>query len=317
MKLCRFKQSDIVRCGIYEPGRILPIDDLASASGEKYLADVLRYGELQRMLPTDSAAWLTLRDVVAEAMYLGSLPGAANYWIRRDEVQLLPPVSNPGKLLLLAGNYAAHVSEQGDIAKERGQTFPYVFSKPALSTLTGDGQTVRIPKISPDAIDHEVELAVVIGRTARDISAGDALDFVAGYTIVNDLSDRGFRPNPKRHERPRDKFFDWLHGKWHDGFCPCGPCLVTTDEIPDPQNLQLQLRVDGDLRQSGSTAEQIFSVAQVIEFVSSWVTLEPGDIISTGTPSGVGNASGRFLTAGQQVVASITGIGDLTTLMVD
>ncbi|MCA9134907.1 MAG: fumarylacetoacetate hydrolase family protein, partial [Planctomycetales bacterium] len=125
------------------------------------------------------------------------------------------------------------------------------------------------------------------------------------------------RPNATREARPRDKFFDWLHGKWHDGFCPCGPCLATADEIPDPQQMPLQLTVDDQLRQSGNTADQIFSVAEVIEFLSNWVTLEPGDILSTGTPAGVGNASGKFLAAGQCVVASIPGIGELTTHMVD
>jgi 2,4-diketo-3-deoxy-L-fuconate hydrolase len=104
--------------------------------------------------------------------------------------------------------------------------------KPPATTLVGDQAQVRIPAISPDQIDHEIELAVVMGQTARGVTADQALQYVAGYTIINDLSDRNFHPNPARQTRPRDSFFDWLHGKWHDGFCPCGPCLVTTDEIP-------------------------------------------------------------------------------------
>jgi 2-keto-4-pentenoate hydratase/2-oxohepta-3-ene-1,7-dioic acid hydratase in catechol pathway len=314
MKLCRFKYADITRCAIYEPERILPIDDLAAAAGEKYLADALLRGDLQPLFPIDSAAWHSLTDIVLDAV--DNPPIYRTLWLRRDEVQLLPPVANPPKLLLLAGNYAAHVREQGDVAKEREETFPYVFMKPPSTTLVGDRSQVSIPAISANHIDHEVELAVIIGRQARNVLAQDALHYVAGYTIINDLSDRGFRPNPGRQERPRDKFFDWLHGKWHDGFCPCGPCLVSADEIPDPQRLTLQLTVDGEVRQAGNSADQVFTVAEVIEFISSWVTLQPGDIISTGTPAGVGNATGKFLSAGQEVVASITGIGQLTTYMV-
>ena len=314
MKICRFRHGATLRCGLLRDQQLLPLDDLASLTGEKYLADVLHGGDLRRLLPTDSAAWNALWDVVEEVR--AKPENFASFALDREQVELLPPLAAPGKLLLLAGNYAEHIRESGDVAREREQTFPYVFMKPPATTLVGDRARVRIPPLSPDAIDHEVELAVVIGRTARDVSAERALSYVAGYTIINDLSDRRFTPNPDRIERPRDKFFDWLHGKWHDGFCPCGPCLVTADEIPDPQSLSLELTVDGQVRQQGSTAEQVFSVAEVIAFLSSWVTLEPGDIISTGTPAGVAKASGKYLAAGQEVVATISGIGSLTTHMI-
>lgn len=314
MQLCRFLHHERIRCGLLFPQFVVPLDDLASASGEKYLADALSSGDLRSLMPIDSAGWHAMLDLIAdfEQTYAEFDP----YLIPRSEVQLLPPIGQPPKLLLLAGNYAAHVLEQGDVAKEREATFPYVFMKPPGTTLVGDLARVEIPACSPDRIDHEVELAVIIGKQARQVTAELALSYVAGYTIINDLSDRGFHPNPDRQERPRDKFFDWLHGKWHDDFCPCGPCMVTADEIPDPQVLPLQLMVDGEMRQSGSTAEQVFSVAEVIAFISSWITLEPGDIISTGTPAGVGNASGKYLQAGQTVVASIEPIGQLTTYMV-
>jgi 2,4-diketo-3-deoxy-L-fuconate hydrolase len=314
MKICRFKQATAVRCGLLHAEQIVALDDLASIAGEKYLADALQGGDLRRLLPLDSPAWNALRDIVAE--YESNYTDYQSVLVARDSVELLPPLAAPSKLLLLAGNYADHIREHGDIAKEREHTFPYVFMKPPSTTLVGDRAAVKIPSISPDKIDYEVELAVVIGRQAKGVSAASALDYVAGYTIINDLSDRGYLPNPSRESRPRDKFFDWLHGKWHDGFCPCGPCLVTTDEIPDPQQLALQLTVDGHIRQQASTADQVFSVAQVIEFISSWVTLEPGDIISTGTPAGVGNASGQYLAPGQRIVATISGIGSLTTHMI-
>ncbi len=152
---------------------------------------------------------------------------------------------------------------------------------------------------------------MVIGQSCRNVSEAEALNCVGGYTVINDISDRGFRPNPGRTTRDRDKFFDWLHGKWHDSFCPVGPCLVSPDAIPDPQNLTLRLTVNGTVRQESSTARMIFPVAAIIAFLSRFVTLEPGDLIATGTPSGVGHASGTYLKPGDVVVAEIEGIGRL------
>ena len=165
--------------------------------------------------------------------------------------------------------------------------------KPPTTTLVDPGKNVVIPKISPNAIDWELELAVVIGKRCKAVPEKDALSVVAGYTVINDISNRKFRPNPKREKREKDTFFDWLHGKWHDSFCPCGPCLTSADAIANPQGLELKLLLNEEVRQNGSTAQQIFPVAAVIEFISNMVTLEPGDIISTGTPAGVGNTTGR------------------------
>ena len=223
------------------------------------------------------------------------------------------PVETPRKAFFLAGNYAKHVVEQGGVAAERAQTFPYVFMKPPSTTMVPHAASVRLPKSAPEGVDHEVELAVVIGRTACDVSEEEALGFVAGYTIVNDLSHRRYRPNPGRTQRERDKFFDWLHGKWFDGFCPCGPCVATPSEIPNPQQVELGLKVNGQPRQQGTTADQIFPVAAVISFISHMTTLEPGDLIATGTPHGVGAPHDRFLRAGDEVEAYIDGIGVLTT----
>jgi 2-keto-4-pentenoate hydratase/2-oxohepta-3-ene-1,7-dioic acid hydratase in catechol pathway len=185
-----------------------------------------------------------------------------------------------------------------------------------ITTLTDPGEAVEIPRVSPGAIDWELELAVVIGRRVKHATAASALDYVAGYTVVNDISNRRFRPNPGRTERPKDAFFDWLHGKWFDTFCPMGPCITSADAIADPQTLDLELRLNGEVRQDSSTATQIFSVAEVIEFITQMVTLEPGDIISTGTPAGVGAASGTFLKPGDVLSASIAGIGTLTNPVV-
>ncbi len=238
---------------------------------------------------------------------------ADNARLPLDQVEILVPIPHPNKLFLLAGNYAAHIEEGGGIAAERAETFPYVFMKPPTTTLTAARKPITIPAISPSHIDWELELAVIIGRRAKGVSESEALQYVAGYTIINDISNRKFQPNPQRKTRERDVFFDWLHGKWHDSFCPCGPCVTSADAIADPQNLRMELRVNNEVQQQASTAQQIFPVAAVIEFISSFVTLEPGDIISTGTPSGVGHAKGKFLKPGDFMVAEIEQIGRLET----
>src|SRR5262249_54337925 len=158
-----------------------------------------------------------------------------------------------------------------------------------------------IPRCSPDHIDWECELGVVVGRRCRDVGEGEALGYVAGYTVVNDISDRKFTPNPGRKPRERDRFFDWMHGKWHDTSCPVGPCILSADAVPDPQALHIHLTVNGEVKQDAGTAQMVFPVAAVLAFLSGFVTLEPGDIISTGTPSGVGSATGTYLKPGDLV----------------
>ena len=233
-----------------------------------------------------------------------------------SDASILTPIPKPNKLLLLAGNYAKHIEEGGENAVERAQTYPYVFMKPASTTLNRHGGEIPIPAVSPDNIDWECELGVVIGKKAKDVSEVEALEYVAGYTVVNDISDRGFRSNPNRKEHDRDKFFDWQHGKWHDGSCPVGPCVACSETIPDPQLLPLKLTVNGEVHQDASTALQIFPVSAVIEFISSFVTLEPGDIISTGTAAGVGHAKGVHLKPGDKIEAWIEGIGILKNTVV-
>ncbi|HEV3120383.1 MAG TPA: fumarylacetoacetate hydrolase family protein, partial [Isosphaeraceae bacterium] len=228
-----------------------------------------------------------------------------------EDVRLLVPIARPPKLLLLAGNYAAHIAERGGSTAERDETYPYVFMKPPSTTLTHPGDPIVLPALSCDSIDWECELGVVMGRVCRHVSEDEALEYVAGYTIVNDVSDRKFRPNPGRKPREKDAFFDWLHGKWHDTFCPVGPCILSADSIDDPQTLTMKLTVSGQMKQNASTAQMVFPVAAVVAFLSELMTLEPGDIISTGTPAGVGSATGIYLKAGDTVRAMIDGIGAL------
>jgi 2-keto-4-pentenoate hydratase/2-oxohepta-3-ene-1,7-dioic acid hydratase in catechol pathway len=226
--------------------------------------------------------------------------------------RVLPPVPKPGKLLCLAGNYREHIVESGYAAPEMEDVLTQqVFLKPS-TCLIGDGAEIPIGANNV-AVGWEVELAVVIGRGGRDIAANDALDHVFGYTILNDISERKLNSRlTNRKKRELDVFFDWLAGKWFDGFAPCGPWIVTADEIPDPHNLGIRLFVNGELRQEAITRAMIFDIPAQIEYASSITRLEPGDIISTGTPAGAGLGSGsKALKNGDEVVCEIDSIGTL------
>lgn len=242
---------------------------------------------------------------------------AAAASLRAGDVEVLPPVLRPGKLLCLAGNYREHIVESGFAAVgERDVITPQMFLKPP-TCLAGDGAAVRLAPANV-RVGWEAELAVVIGRAGRHIAEADAPSHVFGYTIVNDLSERGLhRGMAGRRIRERDPFFDWLAGKWFDGFAPCGPWIVTADEIPDPHALGIRLRVNGELRQEGNTADMIFRVPRLLAEASAIMTLEPGDIIATGTPAGAGIGTGEsFLRPGDQVECEIDGIGVLRTAIV-
>jgi 2-keto-4-pentenoate hydratase/2-oxohepta-3-ene-1,7-dioic acid hydratase in catechol pathway len=220
----------------------------------------------------------------------------------------------PGKLLCLAGNYREHIVESGFAAVgEQDVITPQMFLKPA-TCLTGDGAEVTLLPANV-RVGWEAELAVVIGRRARQVRAETAMDHVFGYTILNDLSERGLNARLQgRRLRERDPFFDWLAGKWFDGFAPCGPWIVTADEIPNPHALGIRLSVNGELRQQGCTADMIFDVPTLIAQASAIMTLEPGDIIATGTPAGAGIGTGEsFLRPGDQVTCEIDRIGRLRT----
>lgn len=312
MRLCRFQIDGKPSLGLFQDSSIVPLAALAKAAGASSLSEHLMHhpDDMEYFLPPDGHGFELLDSLLKSFTAIAQVKTIA-----LDSVKLLPPLGRPPKLLLLAGNYVEHILEQGDLAAERANTFPYVFMKPPGTTLVGSNTPVAIPAVSPHKIDYELELGVVLGRGGKNIPTENALSHVAGYTVINDISDRGFRPNPSRQERPRDKFFDWQHGKWHDGSCPCGPCITTADKIPNPQALWMKLSIDGRIRQDASTSLQVFSVAEVISFISSFMTLERGDIISTGTPSGVGNATGEYLKSGQRIEASIEKIGTLVTTM--
>ena len=226
-------------------------------------------------------------------------------------VRVRPPVPAPRKLFCLATNYQAHMEERGTYKmQEKDTVTPRIFMKPPSTTLRAHGEPILI---SPKAqwIDWEGELAAVIGKRGRYISRDEALEYVAGYSCFNDVSERMLKIRERTDTDTRDSFFDWLNGKWMDSFAPMGPAMVTADEIPDPHDLELSLWVNDKRMQHANTGAMIFDIPDILEYLSSYVTLEPGDIIATGTPSGVGRPQGLRLQPGDVVRVEIEGVGVL------
>ena len=213
-----------------------------------------------------------------------------------NHVRLGPPVARPGKIVCVGLNYHDHARETG----AKSPTEPILFFK-ATSALCGPNDDLVMPKGSLKT-DWEVELVVVIGQTARYVTKADALSHVAGYALHNDYSERGFQ---------LERGGQWVKGKSCDTFAPLGPWVATANEVADPQNLRLWLKLNGDTVQDHTTADMIFGVAHLVHYISQFMTLEPGDLISTGTPAGVGLGMSppRFLRDGDVVELGIDGLG--------
>ncbi|SFG92383.1 2-keto-4-pentenoate hydratase/2-oxohepta-3-ene-1,7-dioic acid hydratase (catechol pathway) [Halopelagius inordinatus] len=236
------------------------------------------------------------RNRVRDAVDRGSLPVH-----EVGEVKLLAPVPKPGKMICVGLNYHDHAEEQDEDVPEK----PMLFAK-ASSSVTNPEDPIVHPN-DVEQVDYEVELGVVVGRTARNVDEADAADYVAGYTVVNDVSARDAQFED-------EQFF---RGKSYDTFAPMGPALVTGDEL-DPNDLAVECTVNGDVKQSSTTAEFIFDVGELVEYLSHRMTLHPGDVISTGTPGGVGifRDPPELLDAGDSVTVSVEGVGDLTNPVV-
>ncbi len=214
-----------------------------------------------------------------------------------SSVKLLAPIPTPRKLICVGLNYLDHAKETGaELPK-----VPTIFNKFATSVI-GPGDNIVLPKVSQQP-DYEAELAFVIGRGGRHIQAENWADHVFGYTIVNDISARDYQKATSQ----------WLMGKTFDTFAPMGPCIVTADEVPDPHNLKIQLTLNGRTMQDSNTSELIFKIPELIAFLSSVFTLEPGDIVSTGTPAGVGFSRKPpvYLQPGDETVVMIERVGEL------
>ncbi len=230
----------------------------------------------------------------ADLAELGQRAATAPKGFALTDVHLLAPVPDPEKIICLGLNYRDHAAESG----QEIPNAPMWFAKFANS-LIGSGQDIVLPAAHPEYVDYEAELAVVIGRTAHNVDAATALEYVAGAMPFNDVSARDLQiQNPL-----------WTSGKAVDTFAPCGPALVTLDEIDDLHALGVRTRINGELLQEGNTRELIFDVPETIAWLSRTVTLVPGDIIATGTPAGVGASKNRFLRDGDTVEVEVDGLG--------
>ena len=258
--------------------------DLVLSGGPATMRELLD-GRPRRLTELRAAATGALGRIEAEGTPLA-------------ELRLLAPVPRPGKVVAIGLNYRAHAREQ----KVEAPPAPLIFAKFPTAVI-GAGDTISWDPALTTQVDYEAELAVVIGRTARNVSTADALDYVLGYTCANDVSARDLQFGDRQ----------WVRGKSLDTFCPLGPVLVTADEIPDPGVLDIACDVNGERRQDSNTADLIFPVAAIVAHCARAFTLEPGDVILTGTPSGVGMFSDppRFLHDGDEVVVEIERIGRL------
>lgn len=271
MKLLSFQHDGTSKVGVMDGSQIAPIDDVSMIA-------LLEMGE--------------------QGIVLARQALAGERRISAEKITYLPPVIRPGKVIALGRNYAAHAREGGAEPPD----FPMLFHKTHTSLNSHLGDIVIPP--TTEKVDYEAELAVIIGKTCKNVSETDALDYVAGYACANDVTARDW-------QRRTSQF---TAGKMIDGFAPLGPYLVTADEVPDVQNLDIQLWHNDQLMQSSNTRMMIFSVAFTISYISKITTLEVGDVILTGTPEGVGFARKPpvFMQAGDVVTVEVAGIGRLT-----
>lgn len=269
---------------------------------------------LPALVPNDSVAFLRLgpvatdaaRDLVARCRQAtddgDASAGLGRFVRRRSDVTLLAPLTVPEKIIGIGLNYKSHADEQG----ARLPKVPLIFAK-WNNTLIGPNQDIAHPDVS-EALDYEAELAVVIGRRAKKVSESDALDYVAGYTCANDVTARDVQLADRQ----------WVRGKTMDTLSPLGPAIVTPDEVPAVDKLAVRLWINDEILQDGNTASMIFDVPTLVSFLSHSFTLEPGDVILTGTPSGVGFKQDppRYLKPGDRVRVSVDGLGELDNAVV-
>jgi 2-keto-4-pentenoate hydratase/2-oxohepta-3-ene-1,7-dioic acid hydratase in catechol pathway len=276
------------RLHIAVDGGFAPVDELAAGrpdlTGPSGLTGLRDVGDL----------YARGEDAVAA---LRELAAAATATVTPEDVRYAPPVLRPGKIVCVGLNYADHIAESRGVAPDR----IVLFAK-FPSCLVGHGDPVKHPAITSQ-LDYEGELAVVIGRTARDVSVDQALDYVGGYTIINDVSARDLQGSEPQ----------WIRGKALDTFAPLGPVVLDAAAAPAVADMRLRTLVNGDVRQDASCAQMITGVPELIAYISNGITLEPGDIIATGTPSGValGMKPPVWLQPGDKVSIEITAIGEL------
>ena len=286
MKLVTF-----INDGEYRPGAIVNRD------GREAIVDLLG---ADASLPSSIRA--LLEGGTAARQRATAAAESATDLLDLSAVKLAAPIPNPDKILCIGLNYADHAAESGQPLPD----YPIVFSKYS-NTLIGSGDAIILPKVT-DQVDYEAELGFVIGKRARHVSEADALDYVAGYLNVNDVSARDYQTRTSQ----------WTMGKSFDTFAPMGPALVTADDVPDPHNLAIRLWIGDEVLQDSNTSQLIFSVPKLVADISEVMTLLPGDIVSTGTPPGVGGARTppRWLKPGETVNMEIERLGVLSNPIV-
>lgn len=297
MILLTFNHGGSLRLGLKTAAGVV---DVAAAQDDR---DAGIGGEapttIEEAITGGDAARLALAEVAERAAATGAGAG----WLRQEaDLGLGPAVPKPGKILCVGLNYRRHAEESGAAIPET----PVLFSK-FRNTIAAPEEEIPLPAVA-EQYDYEAELAVVIGRTAKYVDEANALDHVFGYTAANDLSARELQTRTGQ----------WMLGKTLDKFLPLGPYLVTADEVGDPQALQVRCWLNGEKRQDSSTSDMIFSVAQIVSYASQYFTLDPGDVIITGTPEGVilGMAEKRWLRPGDEVVVEVEKLGRLRNRMV-
>lgn len=259
--------------------------------------------------------------LMADFAAAGSAPDTA--MVDAAAVRYMPPILRPGKMIYAAANYGDHIREMLNVSRtesseerdnmldrDKARVRPYSFLK-APSALVGAHDDIVIPADSTK-VDWEVELAMAVGRRTKRIAAADAMNCIAGFMTTNDVSARDWN---MRDDWPSLRS-DWLGGKSHDTFAPMGPYFVPRAFVPDPLNLRLTLKVNGETKQDGNTGDMVFSPGEQIEFASDMITLEPGDVLSTGTPAGVGHGAGTYLQPEDVVETEVEGLGAMRNRVV-
>ena len=249
--------------------------------------------------------WNEKLTQVVNVVFANTATEAISGSLSQDELHWLAPLLYPRKLICIGTNYQDHIAEMGVTQRPK---YPYSFLKPATTTLIGSDTALHLPEEAKQ-VDWEAELAVVIGQKARHVRGEDAMACVAGYSLLNDVSARDWIA-----EAP-SLGIDWIMQKAFDGFAPMGPLITPAAFVPDPQHLSITLTVNGQIKQNSTTANMIFSVREIIEHLSSIMTLEPGDVIATGTPAGVGHGKKppEYLRAGDTMIVEIENLGQLKT----
>ncbi len=296
MILLTFQDGDELRLGVRTARGVIDVAAAQAALGAEN-------GRAPESMEALIAGGSSAREKLAELVARAEATPAIEEWMRDEQTLTLgPPVTNPGKIVCVGLNYRRHAEESGAAIPET----PVLFSK-FTNTIAAANEDVPLTDAATE-YDYEVELAVVMGDTARNVSETDALGKVFGYATANDISARDLQ----------NRTSQWVLGKTMDKFMPIGPYLVTADDVPDPQALSLRTWLNGELRQDSNTSDMIFPVAELIAYISRHFSLDAGDVIITGTPEGVilGMAEKRWMVPGDQVEVEVEGLGKLHSRMV-